>query len=415
MSFNLVDAAKGLFTNELVGKASSFLGESEGGVTKAIGGILPSLISGMVGKAGTNDGAATIANLAAEQHNGGVLGSVGNFFGNDGGGMLNKGAGLLSGLFGDKVGGLTSLLSNFAGLRSSSITSLLSMAAPAILGLLGKHAATNNMGTSGIASLLSSQKDNVAAAMPAGLNLSSIFGNATTEAKTAVHNTTQYAEETVEKTGGALKMLLPLLLLALAGMAAWYFFKDGCNKPAVDVPAIKIDSPVIKKDTGVVATIVNTVKESFKVKLADGVEIEAYKGGIEDKLVSFLNDKAVAIDTANGNWFDFDNLNFDLGKSTITKESMVQVNNLIAILKAYPAAKIKVGGYTDKKGDDKNNLTLSQSRADAVFAALKAGGANAAQLVKAEGYGEKFAKIAETATDEERRTDRRTAVKVSAK
>jgi hypothetical protein len=34
MLFNLLDAAKGLFTNELVGKASSFLGES--GVTKAL-------------------------------------------------------------------------------------------------------------------------------------------------------------------------------------------------------------------------------------------------------------------------------------------------------------------------------------------------------------------------------------------
>ena len=35
MSFNLIDAAKGLFTNELVSKASSFLGESETGCFKS--------------------------------------------------------------------------------------------------------------------------------------------------------------------------------------------------------------------------------------------------------------------------------------------------------------------------------------------------------------------------------------------
>jgi hypothetical protein len=31
-------------------------------------------------------------------------------------------------------------------------------------------------------------------------------------------------------------------------------------------------------------------RESFKVKLPDGSELDAYKGGIEDQLVSFLND-----------------------------------------------------------------------------------------------------------------------------
>ncbi len=51
------------------------------------------------------------------------------------------------------------------------------MAALAFLGMIGKHASTNNLGASGIASLLSSQKDNIAAAMPAGFNLSSVLGN----------------------------------------------------------------------------------------------------------------------------------------------------------------------------------------------------------------------------------------------
>ncbi len=40
MSFNLVDAAKGLFTNEMIGKASSYLGESESGISKALSGII---------------------------------------------------------------------------------------------------------------------------------------------------------------------------------------------------------------------------------------------------------------------------------------------------------------------------------------------------------------------------------------
>ena len=94
---------------------------------------------------------------------------------------------------------------------------------------------------------------------------------------------------------------------------------------------------------------------------------------------------------------------------------LILTSNLAEILKAYPSLKIKVGGYTDKKGDDAANMKLSQSRADAVFTALKGKGTNAVQLVSAEGYGETLAVVAEDASDEARRADRRTAVRIVAK
>jgi outer membrane protein OmpA-like peptidoglycan-associated protein len=416
MSFNLMDAAKGLFTSELLGKAGSFLGESEGGISKAMTGIVPTVLSGLVSKTSTHEGAGAVAHMVDEQSNAGILGNLGGFFGNDGGGLLNKGAGLLSSLFGGKSDGITSLISNFAGVKSSTATSLLSMALPAVLGLIGKH--TSGGGASGIASLLSSQKDNIAAAMPAGLNLSSILGgtghsvsNVASAAKAA---TTHYAEEAAEKTGGgAMRFLLPLLLLAAAAMGAYYFFnKSGKTEEHTEnTPPVVADSP---KTT--VTPAVTTVggKESLKVKLADGTEIDAFKGGVEDKLVAFLgtNWKALGADSLKKIWYDFDNLNFDLGKATISAESMGQVKNLAAILKAYPDAKIKVGGYTDKKGSAEGNKKLSQSRADAVITALKGLGSNAAQLLGGEGYGSQFATVAAEASDEERKKDRRTAVSV---
>jgi Bacterial protein of unknown function (DUF937) len=123
MSFNLMDAAKSLFTSEMVTKASNYLGESESGVAKAIGGILPSVLGGLVSKASDNDGAGTVAQMAQESHASGITGNLDSFLGNDGGGLLNKGAGMLSGLFGGKLDGLTGLLSNFAGVKSSSVVS----------------------------------------------------------------------------------------------------------------------------------------------------------------------------------------------------------------------------------------------------------------------------------------------------
>jgi outer membrane protein OmpA-like peptidoglycan-associated protein len=152
---------------------------------------------------------------------------------------------------------------------------------------------------------------------------------------------------------------------------------------------------------------------SIKVTLMGGIQIEASKGGIEDKLVAFLND-------ANSKpgkdvWFDFDNLNFKINSAEITEESNVQVQNIATILKAYPKLKIKIGGYTDKTGDSAANLQLSQARADAVLDALKKANANTAQLTGAEGYGSQYAKAAADAPDEERKKDRRISLSVREK
>lgn len=153
--------------------------------------------------------------------------------------------------------------------------------------------------------------------------------------------------------------------------------------------------------------------ESIKVKLPDGTELNAYKGGIEDKLVAFLNDSTAK--AGKDAWFDFDNLNFKTNSAEITEESKSQVQNIAAILKAYPKLKIKIGGYTDKTGDSTANQKLSQGRADAVLTSLKEDKTKEVQLVGAEGYGSHFAKAAADAPDAEKQKDRRISVQVREK
>jgi outer membrane protein OmpA-like peptidoglycan-associated protein len=418
MSFNLLDAVKEHFSTDLVSKAASFMGESEGGVSKAIGGILPTLLSGLASKSTTSEGATAVASMASDAHNSGILGNLGSFFG--GGDLLSKGADLVKGLFGSKLGGIMDVVSSVSGLKSGSTSSLMGMALPMVLGTLGKHSADNNLGASGISSLLSSGKSSWASMLPAGLG--SLLGGATSNVTGGLHSAastvTNYADDTASAAKGGVKWLLPLLLLgALAFLAYWLLGQNGgCGKKE-DVVASVTDTTgnYAKSLAAGGSTVVVATKESMKVKLAGGTEIDAYKGGIESQLVAFLDDKAATIDTVKGNWYDFDNLNFKLGKSDLTDSSMVQIKNIAAILKAYPAVNMKIGGYTDASGNAEGNLKLSQARADAVMSAIKGAGGNAAQLIKAEGYGSKFAKEPATASDEARRKDRRTAVKIVAK
>lgn len=151
-----------------------------------------------------------------------------------------------------------------------------------------------------------------------------------------------------------------------------------------------------------------------EVTLPDGVKLQAYPGGIEDQLIKFIESddfKNGTNDTLKNKWFNFDDLNFKFGTAELVPESKRQLENITAILKAFKDVKIKIGGYTDKVGDDAKNKKLSDDRAKAVKAALDKAGVGA-QVPEAEGYGEEFATVAETATDAERAVDRKTSVRL---
>ncbi len=154
--------------------------------------------------------------------------------------------------------------------------------------------------------------------------------------------------------------------------------------------------------------------ESLKLSLPGNIELDAYKGGIEDQLINFIKNgyDNFSDDSLKKIWFDFDHINFKTGSAELTPESKHQVENLTAILKAYPTLKLKIGGYTDKTGNEAVNKKLSADRANAVKAALTDGGVGT-QLTGAEGYGSEFAKFAADAPESDRIKDRRIAVRIS--
>ena len=422
MSLNVIDLIKGQLGPALVSQAASHLGESESGISKAISGLLPAVVGGLANNADKPGVLDAITGAASS-------GLLGNLLGDSSNNSLVST--VLSAIFGDKIGGLVNAVAGYAGISNSSSNSLLNMVTGASLGSLGKYAADNNLDASGLSGLLKDQKGVVSSLLPAGLSLASLgLGNwfgSDASVETEKVKVTSYDQPKVEVNrggnthvnvdrnedngGGSIwKWLLPLLLLALA---AWFLWKQ-CNKPAETTTGVTDSTAVVYDSTAVVAvdstgTTLVATKESIMVTLPNGKTLNAYKGGIEDQIVAFLNsDEYKNADEAalKDRWFNFDNLNFEFGTTKLTPESQAQLDNLKLILVAYPNAKVKIGAYTDKKGDDAGNKALSQKRADAVKAAL-----GSAQVNGAEGYGEEFATVAETATDKEREADRKTAIR----
>ncbi len=81
------------------------------------------------------------------------------------------------------------------------------------------------------------------------------------------------------------------------------------------------------------------------------------------------------------------NVFFDLAQATLRQSSFVELNKLVDFMNKNTELKIEIGGHTDTRGDAKENLSLSQKRAEAVINHLISKGISPQRLV-AKGYGE---------------------------
>jgi outer membrane protein OmpA-like peptidoglycan-associated protein len=79
-------------------------------------------------------------------------------------------------------------------------------------------------------------------------------------------------------------------------------------------------------------------------------------------------------------------VNFETGRSALTRGSYMVLDAVAASLLANPDIRIEIAGYTDSTGTKFGNLRLSQSRATAVRFYLARKGVTPARMV-AKGYG----------------------------
>lgn len=406
MDTNLLKLLSGYLSPELISEASSILGESKSGITKALSGAMPTLLSGMLNNANNPSVMDGIFGLVSDKgfDSTKVLSSLPSLLSKSGNAAaLGAGTNMLNLLFGNKQSGLFDLISSFAGVKSSSTSKLMGMAAPMVLGMIGK----SGLNAGSLIKLLTSQKDEIHSALPSGFSDLMGYGKVEKDVKKTIRDM-----KTPEPDKPNNKWLWPLLL-AVAALALFYFMRN-CNKEEVVAPV----EPVV--DTVAVAPVVEAPKVDVDfvklgnlliVKLPNGVELNAPEQGMENKLNLWLADPAKLVD--KDTWFDFDRLLFDTGMATLQPKSQEQLKNIAEVLKAYPNVEVKIGGYTDNVGDPKANLKLSEERAKTVMQNLVDMGIDAKRLT-AEGYGEKHP-VASNDTEEGKALNRRIAMRVTKK
>lgn len=453
---NIISELGNLVSSQLVKSAANSLGESEGGISKVIGALTPTVLGGLLNKSKDASGFGQIFDMLSKKENTNYLDNLSGLIG--GGNLAHNdpkdaAGGLLGSLFGNKMGGILDTVSGIAGVKRSSTSSLLGMVAPMVMGYLGKKISTDGLNASGLASLLGSQRNHIAEAMPNKMaNLigfempdslldkavdavEDTAGKAVDAVQDTAKKTARVADKAVDtavdtaKSGGNMLMkVLPVLLLAIVGFFLWKQCSadvknagdkmvevagDAANATAGAVgdaanATVKAAGDAVDATAGAIANLGNF----FKRKMANGIELNIPEFGIESKLLNFLDDAKAMV--SKDTWYEFDRITFDTGSATIDiNKSQEQLSNIAQIMKAYPGMNIKIGGYTDNTGDPAANQKLSEARANAVKNALANLGI-AANRIETEGFGDAHP-VATNDTEEGRAKNRRIAVRITKK
>jgi len=393
----IIDSLRESVSPTILSALSRQTGESAAAVSRGLSAAIPAIASTIAGRAGDQGFVKDLLDLATTTATGphpfeaisafaasptGI--DTANPIGID---TTNPFKGWLGDLFGHNLSAVTDSIARYAGIGRGSATSLLSIAAPLVLGYIGRLVQSENLSAAGLADLLRGQRAQFASSLPTGFKMPEVFNAPDEKARTA---------ENVARTGWSAPLIALLAALCVGGLIWW-----GRQKP-VEVARVDVIEPLSTAvgTTGALrGTFVRTLPGNAMITIPAA-------GSAEDRLSLYLASAGPGETTIT-----LDRISFDTDSAVLTAESSAQLDNIATILRAYPRAHVAVVGHTDSVGSEADNVVLSRARANTVAAKLTANGVQP-QRVHAEGYGSQRP-IADNATESGRAENRRVELGVA--
>ena len=136
----LLDLLSSPMGKQIISGVSGSTGQSESATGNLLSMAMPVLMGAMKKNVQTPEGAAGLMGALAGKHNGGILDNLGGLF--NGGvdeSVQQEGAGILGHLLGGNQANVENALSQKSGMDSGAVGQILKVAAPILMGVIGKQ------------------------------------------------------------------------------------------------------------------------------------------------------------------------------------------------------------------------------------------------------------------------------------
>ncbi|MFT5227791.1 MAG: OOP family OmpA-OmpF porin [Urechidicola sp.] len=413
MSVNLLDLFKDQLSGAAMNGISTMLGESKSITGSALGGIAATLLGSLAGKASTSDGAADLLGDLGKADTE-ILDNVMDLMGggDSTNSLLDTGGSLVSNLLGGNSNSVIDSITAMTGIGKESSGTLLKMAAPLLMGFVGKYVKNKALDAVGLGKLMGSQKDHIKSAMPSGLFDSLGFSSIGDAAKDVVTEAAGAVSDVTDDDTSGGGFMKPLIV-ALALLALVFFGYKSCSSGEhshgdqgdhghhTEEVEKAVDDAMSELEDDHLGLEKSVPDHGEDIEAMDTKGLGFVKGSWAYSLSGFL---------AHGNGsktFTLDKIPFD-GKDDdeISAEGTAQLENLAKILNAYPNVNAEIQGHTAVA---KNAIgrtgkkAASKARALWVQLKLKAMGVAGSKL-SSKGYADEnlISSIAEDAEEQKR-------------
>jgi OmpA-OmpF porin, OOP family len=281
---SLIQLVQETLTPDIVGKIGGLVGETPATTESALGRAAPAVLAGVLHNSSTPGGAERMRSLVTDGGWGSdLLDTLGTRLGGGGtSSLLASGAQLISGVFGSKADSITDLIASGTGMSRGSASTILAVATPIVMSVLGKQMVSRGLSASGLATMLAGERTSLLGALPAGvsslLGLKDVFlaGShaevPTTREPIAREPTLRVNEPGVRPSG--IGNWWPALLAGLAAVAFLIFLVNRGQQP--QLASTRTDAPSAAP------------RQLASITLPDGAKVSVGEGGPVHQLSTFL-------------------------------------------------------------------------------------------------------------------------------
>ena len=156
MDKSVLDMIMGQLDGDKLKQLGQQAGVDEGKARQGMNAVIPVLLGAMERNAGDSQGAQSLDSALERDHDGSILDNLGDFLGNP---EQGNGNGILKHVFGERRPKVEERLASRTELEQGPLAKLMEMAAPLVMGALGKQKRGGGMSLDNMGEMLSKQRE----------------------------------------------------------------------------------------------------------------------------------------------------------------------------------------------------------------------------------------------------------------